>query len=169
MNIFSPMKTQIAILLLSLPLVSLGQTPKDPLTKVEAAKIGLISERLGLTPQQAEQFWPIYREYSNKRKDLQSQLRSARKSYDPKTASDEQTQRLLNLGHELKQRNLDLQKEYSDRLLKVINNRQLLSLRKAEDDFRKMILQKLEQRRRQQTNQEQFRQRNNERLKNKRN
>ena len=27
--------------------------------KVEAARIGLISERLGLTPAQAEKFWPV--------------------------------------------------------------------------------------------------------------
>ena len=163
------MKMTIAILFFMLPLLGIAQGNSDALTKVEAAKIGLISERLGLTPDQAEKFWPIYREYSDRRKSIQSQMREARKGFDPKTASDEETQKLINLGHELKQRNLDLQKEYSDRLLKVINNRQLLSLRKAEEDFRKIILQKLEQRRRQQSNQEQYRHRNNERLKNKRN
>lgn len=168
MNIFKPLKTIITILFLTVPLVGMCQS-KQARSKVEAAKIGLISERMGLTPKQAEQFWPLYREYSDHRKNIQGQIREAKTQYDPNTATDEQTKKLIDLSHSLKQQNLDLQKEYSDKLLQVINNRQLMSLRKAEDDFRTMILNKLEQRRRQQTNRQQSQQRNNERLKNKRN
>ena len=42
----------------------------ETLEKIETARIALISERLELTPEQAEKFWPIYREFGNKRKEI---------------------------------------------------------------------------------------------------
>ena len=51
--------------------------------KIEAAKIALITERLDLTPEQAEKFWPIYREFGTKRKEIRRDLDAARKNFDP--------------------------------------------------------------------------------------
>ena len=55
-----------------------------------------------------------------------------------------------------KQKQLDLETRYSERLMNVINTRQLMSLKKAEDDFRGMIIRRLEQRRQQQVQQQQM-------------
>lgn len=126
--------------------LSYGQDPKA-LEKIESAKIALITERLSLTPEQAEKFWPVYREYSERQLAMRREFQDARKSYDPKTASDEESQRLLDLGMRIKERQLQMEKDYSERLLLVINQRQLLSLRKAEEDFRAMLLVRLQQQR----------------------
>src|SRR6478609_4899475 len=45
--------------------------------KIKAARIGLITQRLGLTPEQAEKFWPIYNEFTQKRTDLRQQYKDA--------------------------------------------------------------------------------------------
>jgi hypothetical protein len=42
---------------------------------------------------------------------------------------------------------LKVEKDYSDRLLRVISSQQLLGLKKAEDDFREMLLQRIQQQR----------------------
>ncbi|MFM9074653.1 MAG: hypothetical protein ACKORJ_03680, partial [Bacteroidota bacterium] len=37
--------------------------------RIEAARAAVITERLGLTPDQAEKFWPIYHEFANRRQE----------------------------------------------------------------------------------------------------
>jgi hypothetical protein len=70
--------------------------------------------------------------------------------------SEEQGKALMKLGLDVKERQLQLEKTYSDRLTEVISTKQMLSLRKAEDDFRKMIIQRLEDRKRQQMRRDQM-------------
>ena len=137
--------------------------------KIEAAKIGLISERLGLSPEDAQKFWPIYNEYSQERRENHRAFQQARRNYDPESASEEQTKEMLRLGRQTKEKQLKLEQEYSERMLGVISNKQLLSLHEAEREFREMLLRRLEQRQRQQQTQEQRRRENNERMRNKRN
>jgi hypothetical protein len=134
------------------------QDPKT-LEKINALRIAYISEKLGLTTDQAEKFWPVYREFSDKRRDLRQELIAARK--DLKQGQDpEKDAKLMKLGLDLKQRELDLEKTYSDRLLKVITAQQILSLRKAEGDFQQMIRDQIQQRRLMQQRNETIRERN---------
>jgi hypothetical protein len=70
--------------------------------------------------------------------------------------TEEQSRKLVKSRMETKQKQLDLETKYSDRLMKVINTRQLMALKKAEDDFRAMIIRRLEQRRQQQIQRQQM-------------
>ena len=47
--------------------VSVFGQSNDPNEKIRRAKIALITERLDLTPEQAEKFWPIYNAYEEKK------------------------------------------------------------------------------------------------------
>jgi hypothetical protein len=119
---------------------------EEALKKIESARIALITERLGLTPEQAEKFWPVYHEYSEQRKLLRDEFHSMRKSTEGKQISDEESKKILEKGLQLKERQLTLDKTYNERLSRVISNNQLLMLRRAEEDFKKMILQRLDNR-----------------------
>jgi len=122
--------------------VMFGQSD-DARARIEAAKIALITERLQLTPAQAEKFWPIYNEYSRKQEEIRRAFNQARSQHNMQTASEEENKRMLELGLQTKERTIDLERVYSKRLLQVIDNRQLLSLRKAEADFKVMIINRL--------------------------
>jgi hypothetical protein len=119
----------------------------ESLKKVEAARIALITERLELTPEQAEKFWPVYREYVAKRQELRREYMAARRNVNGKEISEEESRKLLEKGLQLKERQVALDKTYSERLNNVITNRQILQLRRAEEDFRQMLLERLERRR----------------------
>lgn len=142
----------------------MAQTPEAQ-KQIELAKIALITERLNLTTEQAEKFWPVYREYSNRNKAIRQDFKKARKGFDPNSASEEENKKMLEMANKVKQQQLDLEKEYSQRILKVITSRQLNNLRKAENDFKEMLIRRIKA---QQLRQQQ-RQRNNERLNNRRN
>ena len=132
-------------------------TAKD---KIKAARIGLITQRLGLTPEQAEKFWPIYNEFTQKRTGLMQQYKDAEKNINPNNPDPKQQQGLVDLGLKVKQDQLNLEKEYSGRLMSVITPQQMLNLRQAERDFRNIIINMLNNRRLQQQRKENFRDRN---------
>lgn len=146
------------------------QITQDPgvQEKIKNLRIAYISEKLGLTPDQAEKFWPVYREFSDKRKDIRQEFVEARKSIKHDNIDPAKQEELVKLGLALKQRELDLEKTYSDRLLKVISAQQILNLRKAEGDFQRIILEQIQQRRTMQQRNETIRERN-QRLKQQRN
>jgi hypothetical protein len=43
--------------------------------KIDNAKIGLITNRLNLSTEQSQQFWPVYNDFDSKKKDIKKQLR----------------------------------------------------------------------------------------------
>lgn len=137
-------------------------TLQDPQVqeKIKNLRIAYISDKLGLTPEQAERFWPVYREFSDKRRDLRQEFVDARKQINAENPDPTQQEELVKLGLNLKQRELDLEKVYSDRLLKVITAQQMLTLRKAEGDFQRIILEQIQQRRMMQQRNETIRERN---------
>jgi hypothetical protein len=129
--------------------------------KIEAARIAYITDQLQLTPAEAEKFWPVYREFAEKRRGIRQQMREAR------TANPAQTdQEAVDQQFKMKQQELDLEKDYSGRLLKVISAQKLRSLPQAERKFRQMILDQIQRRQMQQErlrdrNQQQLQKRNN--------
>ncbi len=139
--------------------------------RIEAARIALITKELNLTPDQAKTFWPIYNEFMSKRNDLVRKYKIEKANFDHANATEEDRKRLVNRGLELKQQKLNLEKDYSDRLLSIISSRQIIRLKGAEDKFRRMVLERLQKRQDQQnrTRQEQLRNRRDDFEKRKRN
>ncbi len=135
-----------------------AQSP-EALEKIESARIALISERLGLTPEQAEKFWPLYREYLQERETLQRDFIQSRNRLSENALSEDESRKLYEKGLEIKERQIDLDRRYSERLNRVITTRQLMELRRAENDFRRMLLERLERRNEQLERQRQRQQR----------
>jgi hypothetical protein len=135
---------------------------KDPkaMEKIQALRTAYISERLNLTPEQAEKFWPIYHEFTQERAKLRQEFKAAQRTVTTDNQDPKTQQNLVNLGLEIKQKELNLEKDYSGRLLNVINAQQVMSLRKAEQGFRELLINQLQQRRTMQQRKENFRDRN---------
>jgi len=176
----SPRIILIMLLLLGLGPVAYSQETDEQLPpqmtvdpkvreKVEAARIGLITSRLGLTPEQAEKFWPVYREFTEKRQEMRKEFRQMQQSIDPANPDPKKQQQLVDFGFQLKQKELNLEKDYSSRILNVITVQQMLNLRKAEQDFRQLILNQLQQRRAEQQQRKELLRDQNQRLKRNRN
>jgi hypothetical protein len=139
-------KLFVLVLLLTASVAGFAQeeediAPQEPKAreKINAARAAYITERLGLTTAEAEKFWPLYREYAQKRQDLKLQFNQAKKHGKP-------AEELLDMEYKLKQQGLDLEKEYSGKIRQTISPEKMLNLRRAEEDFRKLILQQLQQR-----------------------
>lgn len=142
------MKNVFLFLLTLSSVAVLGQKPemdnmRDPRAreKIRAAHAAYITERIELTSSESEKFWPVYREYGEKRRGLRQQMRETRRD-----ETDEN--KVLEMDLKLKQQELDLEKEYTEKLQQIISSEKLLRLRQAEGDFRKLLLRQIQQRRR---------------------
>lgn len=132
---------------------------KEAMKKIESARIALITERLGLTPNQAEKFWPVYREYNMERRALRQEFKSAREGVDMESITEEQSKKLYKKSMDLKQNELNLEKEYSNRMGDVITTQQLYKLKNAEKDFQQMLLKRIQQQRQRQNQNQKMMQR----------
>lgn len=139
---------------------------KDPKAqeKIKAARIAYITERLGLTPEEAEKFWPVYREFSLKRQDLKQQYDVKRKNPDPKKTVEQNEKETIEYGLQLRQKELDLEKEYSGKLLNVVPAQKVMALRKVEEDFRNLLIKQIQQRQAMQQQRQLQRDRNDQRF-----
>lgn len=143
--------------LLAIPALSqnMDETEREPEARkrIEAARAAYITQRLELTTEEAEKFWPVYREFAGKRRELLQQYREVKNS-------GKNEQELIELQLTLRQQELDLEKEYSDKFLKVIPAEKLVNLRSAEKDFSRIVMRQIQQRKMQPERRQQFRERN---------
>ncbi len=116
---------------------------QDKREQIESARIAFISQRLNLSSSLAEKFWPLFNEYSNKRQELKRALKKIQLSSQEISTSEEIIKSNLFTSLQLKQKELDLEKEYLGRFLLILSARQISELQKAERDFLKTMLDKL--------------------------
>lgn len=150
--------------MITVPAFAQQEPPEEPIEvdpraqqKIKAAHAAYITERLGLSSDEAEKFWPVYREYAQKRQEIRQQFRDAKRS-------GKNEKELLDLDFKVKQQELDLEKDYSGKFQKVISPQKVMNLRQAEGDFRKLLLRQIQQRQMQRDRQQEMRDRSQQRL-----
>jgi Spy/CpxP family protein refolding chaperone len=111
--------------------------------KIESAKIGMITNRLNLTTDQAPQFWAVYNEYNGKKQELNRRIRQLSNEPSRNNLTNNQLVDGLREINATKQKLADLDQEYMSRFLKVITPAQLNELYKTERDFNKVLLNRL--------------------------
>jgi len=133
-------------------------------TKINAARVAYITDQLALTPEEAEKFWPIYREFAAKRKEIRQQLKATKQNPDPSKTTEQNEKAIVDQQFDVKQKELNLEKDYSGRLLKVISAQKLRTLPDAERRFRQMILDQIQRRQLQQERQRNLKDQSQKRL-----
>jgi hypothetical protein len=141
-------KTTCLLLILSFSLLSFGQKNKEARKvhkeKVKAMKIAYITEKVDLTPEEAQSFWPVYNEYSNKRNKIH---RSIKQQHKKETTIDEMTDsdvdKMINTTQKLHQEEVEMQLTYLENFKELLPIKKVAKLYKAEHDFKKELLKKL--------------------------
>jgi hypothetical protein len=116
---------------------------RDRHDKIKTLKIGYITQELSLTPSEAEKFWPIYNVLDSKitelrkseRRDIGSKLRDG---FD--TLTDEDADVLIDRWLQIESETLKLRQELVLNLRTVLPPKKIIRLRKAEDDFKRRLL-----------------------------
>jgi hypothetical protein len=115
-------------------------TSEQKKEKIESQKVAFITEKLDLTPDEAQKFWPVYNEYDAQKELLNKAFRQKVKAYKSSTPTETGADSLLLAEIEHDQALLDLKKVYISKFKTVISSEKLIQLNEAERDFKKMLL-----------------------------
>ena len=135
----------VAVLLLINAGTLIAQS-QEQIDKINEERKVYFTEKLELTDNESKAFWPLYDDFNNRKMKLVEDERNTW-MYAHKNAenlSDKEILETLQKGHNLKQQQLDLEKEYyQGKFLKALPAKKVLKLGKVEWDFRRHLLRKL--------------------------
>jgi len=143
-----PAALALALLLLS----AFSLRAQDPFEleahkeKIETFKISYLTKQLELTPEEAQQFWPVYNEYQQKLEAIRQQRRALKNPGKPfSDLTDKEVEELIDSEIEFQQQDFDIRKTYHERFKSVLSVRQVARLYHAEHEFKRLLLQHLRQ------------------------
>ncbi len=115
--------------------------------QLQSARIAFITERLNLTPETAQKFWPVYNQINKQKQELRKEEFSLRKSSNASELTEEDAKKLLANMYAIKERQLKLEMEAAEKYQEVLSAVQVVQLVKVEEDFRRMVIDQLRERR----------------------
>ncbi|HEY4651223.1 MAG TPA: hypothetical protein VIG72_07400 [Pontibacter sp.] len=122
---------------------ALAQDNRQSRERVETAKIAYLTDKMGLTAEQAQKFWPLYNEYEARRRELLKAYRSGYRQDVDELTEQEAKARIEGL-FSTREKELALEQEYAAKYARIISNKQLIKLYRGERDFTKLLLQRLD-------------------------
>lgn len=129
----------LSVLLMSSLLFAQHKPDKD---KIKSLKVAFLTERLDMSSKEAQTFWPIYNEYEEKRDAMheQKQDRVYRKMKDVENLSEKEAGELIKQYLTFEENEEELDKNFTERVSKVISAKKTLLLLRSEYEFKKQLL-----------------------------
>ncbi len=113
---------------------------KEKREEIEKAKKEFITARINLSEEQEADFWPIYDDYIQQKIRLKTQTNRFKRQNFSMAATDEQLEEAVDQMFTFREEELKLDKEMKEKLLGVINIRQLAELYRSEQEFVAMLV-----------------------------
>jgi Skp family chaperone for outer membrane proteins len=138
------MKKHILILFIFLVAItsSFAQQPNADkrVKEIEAIKIGYITRRLSLTPEESQKFWPVYNSYQKELLNINKQKKENR------VAQSDNPEKLVDDDFKFDTQILELKKRYRLEFAKVLSAEKVKNLYIAEREFREELIKQLKNR-----------------------
>ncbi len=146
------MKKIILIILLSFAFSSLfAQRGNQQINfeQFKSQKIAFITEKLNLTPKEAQEFWPVYNQFENERMEIQKKRRELeQKTWDENVKmSDQEIIRTTRSIAATFKKEAELSESYNEKFLKILPPQKVLQLYRAENQFRAHMFEQFRRRR----------------------
>ncbi|CAG5087624.1 hypothetical protein CRYO30217_03530 [Parvicella tangerina] len=132
------------LLIGSTSMVAQGHGPKEgKMSKEEkdAKMIGFLTEKLDITSEEAEDFWPVFNAYREALKDNHKSFKGEKPGKDVKLddMTDAEVRELIDNGFKMKERDLEIKKEYNEKFINILGVKRTAKLYHLEKEFRKNL------------------------------
>jgi len=120
--------------------------PSGKKERVKALKTAFITNELGLTPTEAEKFWPIYNAFEEKQFELRHEkMRSYlnRMNTDIDQMNEKEASQLLSQMESVEEELYQIRRKLIQDLRNVLPIHKIIKLRKAEEDFNRDLLRQM--------------------------
>ncbi|MCK3683286.1 hypothetical protein [Maribellus sp. YY47] len=136
----------ISLLFLTFSFATLAQheKPEDRWEKFRAEKISFLTAKLDLTPEEAQNFWPVYNKMEKERLDAQMARRELEQQVRDaaETLSDKEIIKLTREFAQTMDEEGTLATKYNEQFLKILPPQKVLKLYKTEGEFRMYMFRK---------------------------
>lgn len=122
-----------------------AQAQKSGHERIRTLKMDYVIRETKLTPEQIAKFKPLYNKCEDELRSVRRGFKQKYKEQNP-AASPDMARRYVIDNLDYQQAELNVKKKYKDEFLKVISPQQLAELYRAEQDFKKMLIQELNDR-----------------------
>lgn len=110
--------------------------------KIKSLKVAFITEKLSLSSKEAQEFWPVYNAYEEKRDALRkrehTEIRNKIKNVE--RLSEKESAQLLKQHIQLEEEEEELENEFLKEVSTVISSKKTLILLRAEKDFKRQLI-----------------------------
>ncbi len=138
------MKRVVYIILMMVWGCTLAQAqPEKRMERIHAIKVAYIADKLKLSTEQSEKFWPVYNRFEDEKMEIRNMYRKQAR----RNATETESIRNIDEDIEMQEKVLQLRKKYKDEFLRVLTPQQLATLIESEREFKKMLLEQLNERR----------------------
>jgi hypothetical protein len=106
--------------------------------KFKSQKIAFLTEKINLSPKEAQDFWPVYNEFEKQKIELQQH----RRQLEQKTRDENVTlsdQEIIKTTRDIAatfKKEAELSTDYNEKFLKILPPQKVLQLYRAENQFR---------------------------------
>ena len=143
------MKKYIIIVLIFICTITFGQNNKK-IERIKALRVAYISNKLDLSTEEAQKFWPVFNQFDDKYSILRlqkKQLMFKLKNENASTTYDKEMSKLLEESEEIDDNIQNNRKLFVKNLQGIITPQKILLLKQVEDDFKKELLKQIKNKR----------------------
>ncbi|MDZ4845469.1 MAG: hypothetical protein SH857_07970 [Chitinophagales bacterium] len=138
----------ISFLLLNITVAQPATGMEEKKEQIEMMRIAFITQKLALTREEAQKFWPVYNEYRDALDAMRKERQETYKKYkaDFETFTDKEYTEYADNEIISRQRELDLMKKYHVEFKGVLPIKKVALLYRAENEFKKSLLKEAHER-----------------------
>ncbi len=114
---------------------------KESFENFRAKRAAFITERVKLTPEEAQVFWPLCNELQEKKFELNKPLRENWKKLrdSKKEMTSEEYLKIIDMNADIKLKEAQLDKEYLEKFKKVLSPEKIFKYQRAEEEFMRQM------------------------------
>ena len=122
-----------------------AQIRKGSRDKIKMLKISYLIDRLKLTPDEAQKFWPVYNIHDKKKHELKVKLRSEikkaiKENENINAVSENDAERLISLKLSTEKKIYELHENFITKIKKILSYKKIIQLELAEMEFGRKLL-----------------------------
>jgi hypothetical protein len=145
------MKNTLFTLFILLPVFVFGQVEQPPILspekrkELEGMKVAYLTNKMDLSPEEAQVFWPVYNQY---RDEIDAHREKGRKKYqvfkiNQSVLTDEEIEEHLAFKFDHDREAIDIEEKYIERFTEILSPQKVVALLEAEEGFKRELLKRI--------------------------
>lgn len=116
--------------------------------RIDELRVAYLTEKLDLTVEEGQDFWPLYNEFQADRKELDRGMRKEMRAlFEKENPTDEDVLQMIDKMTIHHQKMSDVHSDFLKEVLPILGAKRTILLEKSDEDFKREVLKKIRDRR----------------------